>query len=122
MDWVQIAVSILSGLAVCIPAIDGRLLHFDKKEADQFLLGCLRHIRREPYKRSTSRKIYATSGIMSSGSSQKRAKRFSEGAVKKKRPLHVHTRKHRKSKESRLPSSACPIEHVKTSEIFTKTS
>lgn len=56
MDWVQIAVSILSGLAVCIPAIDGRLLHFDKKEADHFLPGCLRHIRREPYKRSISRK------------------------------------------------------------------
>ena len=39
MDWVQIAVSILSGLAVCIPAIDGRLLYLDEKRSRPILAG-----------------------------------------------------------------------------------
>jgi len=37
--------------------LEGRLPHPGKKEVRHYLLGCLRPIRREPYKRLTSRRI-----------------------------------------------------------------
>ncbi len=76
-------------------AADGRLMHLDKKEANQFLLGVLRPIRRVPYKRLTSIRTYRTSGQMSSGKNRGKLTIFRETTEKTRRRLPALTRKRR---------------------------